>query len=118
MDAEVRPARVIETAFPKYAHIPLILNPEGSKMSKRDTGASLTTYMDGGYETAQTAPRVGPLKIVARFISANSALTKKPIAIRAPAITATCAKPPNGRSCKRAGCFRLSRSNTFICKNR
>ncbi|HVK59687.1 MAG TPA: glutamate--tRNA ligase family protein [Candidatus Kapabacteria bacterium] len=34
---------------PKYAHIPLILNPEGSKMSKRDTGASLTTYMDGGY---------------------------------------------------------------------
>jgi glutamyl-tRNA synthetase len=34
---------------PKYAHIPLILNPEGSKMSKRDTGASLQTYMDGGY---------------------------------------------------------------------
>ena len=34
---------------PKYAHIPLILNPEGSKMSKRDTGASLTTYMDEGY---------------------------------------------------------------------
>ena len=34
---------------PKYAHIPLILNPEGSKMSKRDTGASLTTYIDEGY---------------------------------------------------------------------
>jgi glutamyl-tRNA synthetase len=34
---------------PKYAHIPLILNPEGSKMSKRDQGASLTTYMEGGY---------------------------------------------------------------------
>src|SRR5688572_30078462 len=34
---------------PKYAHIPLILNPEGSKMSKRDTGASLQTYLDGGY---------------------------------------------------------------------
>jgi glutamyl-tRNA synthetase len=34
---------------PKYAHIPLILNPEGSKMSKRDMGASLTTYMEGGY---------------------------------------------------------------------
>jgi glutamyl-tRNA synthetase len=34
---------------PKYAHIPLILNPEGSKMSKRDTGASLQTYIDGGY---------------------------------------------------------------------
>ena len=34
---------------PKYAHIPLILNPEGSKMSKRDQGASLSTYMDEGY---------------------------------------------------------------------
>jgi glutamyl-tRNA synthetase len=34
---------------PKYAHIPLILNPEGTKMSKRDTGASLTTYMQEGY---------------------------------------------------------------------
>jgi glutamyl-tRNA synthetase len=34
---------------PEYAHIPLILNPEGSKMSKRDQGASLTTYMEGGY---------------------------------------------------------------------
>jgi glutamyl-tRNA synthetase len=34
---------------PKYAHIPLILNIDGSKMSKRDEGASLTTYMDEGY---------------------------------------------------------------------
>ena len=34
---------------PKYAHIPLILNIDGSKMSKRDQGASLTTYMDEGY---------------------------------------------------------------------
>lgn len=34
---------------PKYAHIPLILNPSGSKMSKRDTGASLTTYIESGY---------------------------------------------------------------------
>ena len=34
---------------PKYAHIPLILNQDGSKMSKRDTGASLSTYMDEGY---------------------------------------------------------------------
>ncbi len=33
---------------PKYAHIPLILNPDGSKMSKRDTGASLQSYMDDG----------------------------------------------------------------------
>src|SRR5262245_4946469 len=34
---------------PKYAHIPLILNGDGSKMSKRDKGASLTTYNDDGF---------------------------------------------------------------------
>jgi glutamyl-tRNA synthetase len=34
---------------PKYAHIPLILNPDGTKMSKRDQGASLLTYLDEGY---------------------------------------------------------------------
>jgi glutamyl-tRNA synthetase len=34
---------------PKYAHIPLILNTDGTKMSKRDKGASLTTYMEEGY---------------------------------------------------------------------
>lgn len=33
---------------PKYAHIPLILNPDGTKMSKRDTGASLQNYLDEG----------------------------------------------------------------------
>src|SRR6267378_117288 len=34
---------------PKYAHIPLILNIDGTKMSKRDCGASLTTYLEEGY---------------------------------------------------------------------
>ncbi|HWD90954.1 MAG TPA: glutamate--tRNA ligase [Verrucomicrobiae bacterium] len=34
---------------PKYAHIPLILNADGSKMSKRDRGASLNTYTDEGF---------------------------------------------------------------------
>ncbi|HVR36242.1 MAG TPA: glutamate--tRNA ligase family protein [Methylomirabilota bacterium] len=34
---------------PLYGHIPLILNPDGTKMSKRDQGASLTTYLDEGY---------------------------------------------------------------------
>jgi glutamyl-tRNA synthetase len=34
---------------PKYAHIPLILNADGSKMSKRDRGASLTNYLDEGF---------------------------------------------------------------------
>ena len=34
---------------PKYAHIPLILNKDGSKMSKRDQGASVSAYIEGGY---------------------------------------------------------------------
>lgn len=34
---------------PKYAHIPLILNPDGTKMSKRDRGASLMTYIEEGF---------------------------------------------------------------------
>ena len=34
---------------PRFAHIPLILNKDGSKMSKRDQGASLNTYLEGGY---------------------------------------------------------------------
>src|SRR5215472_11728161 len=34
---------------PKYSHIPLILNIDGSKMSKRDKGSSLTTYVEEGY---------------------------------------------------------------------
>ena len=34
---------------PRYGHIPLILNKDGSKMSKRDTGASITSYIEGGY---------------------------------------------------------------------
>jgi len=33
---------------PQYAHIPLILNADGTKMSKRDTGASLQSYLDNG----------------------------------------------------------------------
>ena len=36
-------------APPHYAHIPLILNGDGSKMSKRDQGASLTSYLDNGF---------------------------------------------------------------------
>lgn len=34
---------------PHYAHIPLILNDNGSKMSKRDTGASVEYYRQEGY---------------------------------------------------------------------
>ena len=34
---------------PQYAHIPLILNQDGSKMSKRDLGASIADYHSQGY---------------------------------------------------------------------
>jgi glutamyl-tRNA synthetase len=34
---------------PQFAHIPLILNPDGRKMSKRDQGASVADYMAKGY---------------------------------------------------------------------
>ena len=34
---------------PRYGHIPLILNPDGSKMSKRDRGAHVTNYEADGY---------------------------------------------------------------------
>ena len=34
---------------PHYAHLPLILNGDGSKMSKRDQGAALTSYLDEGF---------------------------------------------------------------------
>jgi glutamyl-tRNA synthetase len=34
---------------PTYAHIPLILNPTGSKMSKRDEGASVGSYIRAGF---------------------------------------------------------------------
>lgn len=34
---------------PAFAHIPLILNDNGSKMSKRDDGASVLSYIEGGY---------------------------------------------------------------------
>jgi glutamyl-tRNA synthetase len=41
--------RAFDAEPPKYAHIPLILNIDGTKMSKRDKGASLMTYVEEGY---------------------------------------------------------------------
>lgn len=37
---------------PAYAHIPLILNPDGSKMSKRDAGAAVGDYPKQGFLSA------------------------------------------------------------------
>ncbi len=40
---------------PQYAHIPLILNPDGSKMSKRDVGAAVGDYPRQGFLPAAVA---------------------------------------------------------------
>jgi glutamyl-tRNA synthetase len=34
---------------PKFGHLPMILNPDGSKMSKRDQGARIGDYIEEGY---------------------------------------------------------------------
>ncbi len=41
--------RALGAEPPRFAHIPLILNPDGSKMSKRDAGASVSSYMQEGF---------------------------------------------------------------------
>src|SRR6266705_1522475 len=41
--------RALGARPPHFAHIPLILNRDGSKMSKRDEGARVATYTEQGY---------------------------------------------------------------------
>src|SRR3954463_9845758 len=41
--------RALGATPPRFAHIPLILNRDGSKMSKRDQGASIEFYIKSGY---------------------------------------------------------------------
>src|SRR5215472_4368473 len=41
--------RALGATPPNFAHIPLILNRDGSKMSKRDEGAAVATYIEQGY---------------------------------------------------------------------
>ena len=41
--------RVLGATPPRYAHIPLILNRDGTKMSKRDEGARVEYYIRRGY---------------------------------------------------------------------
>jgi glutamyl-tRNA synthetase len=41
--------RALGAAPPHFAHIPLILNRDGSKMSKRDDGARVASYIEQGY---------------------------------------------------------------------
>jgi glutamyl-tRNA synthetase len=39
----------LRAPIPVYAHIPLFLNPNGSKMSKRDEGASVSSYQENAF---------------------------------------------------------------------
>src|SRR6202790_778501 len=41
--------RALGAPLPRFAHIPLIMNTDGSKMSKRDQGASVEYYMKRGF---------------------------------------------------------------------
>ena len=41
--------RAFGVEAPRYGHIPLILNENGSKMSKRDTSASVEFYRESGF---------------------------------------------------------------------
>ena len=41
--------QALEIEPPRFAHIPLILNRDGSKMSKRDEGSGIATYIEQGY---------------------------------------------------------------------
>jgi glutamyl-tRNA synthetase len=41
--------RALDATPPQYAHIPLILNRDGSKMSKREEGARVEYYIKRGY---------------------------------------------------------------------
>jgi glutamyl-tRNA synthetase len=44
--------RALDAEPPEYAHIPLILNDDGSKMGKRDQGAAVGYYVDNGFVPA------------------------------------------------------------------
>ena len=46
---------------PRFAHIPLILNHEGKKLSKRDGGSSITYFIDGGYAPEAVANAISLL---------------------------------------------------------
>ncbi len=41
--------RALGSEPPRFGHIPLLLNPSGSKMSKRDEGASIESYIEAGF---------------------------------------------------------------------
>ncbi len=47
--------QTLDITPPRFAHIPLILNHEGKKLSKRDGGASITSYIDQGYAPESVA---------------------------------------------------------------
>ncbi len=57
--------RALGAEPPRFAHIPLILNKDGSKMSKRDLGASLNTYIEQGFSAGSGLQLSLPARLVA-----------------------------------------------------
>jgi glutamyl-tRNA synthetase len=41
--------QALEAELPQYAHVPMILGPDGDKLSKRHGAVSVLQYRDGGY---------------------------------------------------------------------
>ncbi len=41
--------RAFGWSHPEFAHLPLLVNPDGSKLSKRQNEAHVQSYMDGGF---------------------------------------------------------------------
>ncbi|MEM7052775.1 MAG: tRNA glutamyl-Q(34) synthetase GluQRS [Acidobacteriota bacterium] len=50
---QIQLAEALGGAAPRFGHVPLVLNGEGEKLSKRDRGLTLRALRDGGCEAAQ-----------------------------------------------------------------
>lgn len=46
---QINMLQVLGATLPVYAHLPLILSPDGKKLSKRDGAASIMDYREAGY---------------------------------------------------------------------
>ena len=57
--------RALGATPPRFAHIPLIMNKDGSKMSKRDQGASVDYYIKKGYRAGSRSQ----LSFAARLVA-------------------------------------------------
>ena len=58
--------RALGATPPRFAHIPLIMNKDGSKMSKRDQGASVDYYIKSGYRPEAVRNYLSPRLVAER----------------------------------------------------